>query len=101
MLKGGKTAHSAFKIPLQVDSDTVCRVSKQSSLAAEIKKLNLIIWDEASMIEKNAYHSVLNSLKDIMGEKAFEKLTILFCGDFRQTLIGQKGADCDKYFEGM
>ena len=37
ILPGGRTAHSRFKIPIDLSKGRACRVSKQSSLAAMIR----------------------------------------------------------------
>ncbi|KAL7192226.1 hypothetical protein ACSBR2_024133 [Camellia fascicularis] len=51
-LPGGCTAHSHFKIPLDINSSTNCNVGKQSVVATLIRKPKLIIWDEAPMAKK-------------------------------------------------
>ena len=51
-LPGGCTAHSRFKIPLQLFDDSCCTISKRSDLAELIKETSLIIWDEAPMKKK-------------------------------------------------
>jgi chromosomal replication initiation ATPase DnaA len=45
LLKGGRTAHSMFKIPLDIKENGVCPISRQSQLAELIQKTELIIWD--------------------------------------------------------
>lgn len=52
LLPGGRTAHSRFKIPLNVDADSVCNITKQSNLAQLIMQASLIIWDEAVMMNR-------------------------------------------------
>ncbi|KAL2454817.1 K(+) efflux antiporter 4 [Abeliophyllum distichum] len=51
LLPGARTAHSRFKIPLEINSNMSCSVSKQSALASLFKMTTLIIWDEAPMVE--------------------------------------------------
>ena len=47
LLPGGQTAHSRFKIPINVETDSFCSIRKQSDLAKLIKETTTIIWDEA------------------------------------------------------
>ncbi|KAM3359392.1 hypothetical protein P3S68_019102 [Capsicum galapagoense] len=49
ILRGGRTAHSRFKIPINVDVSFSCNISKQSVLACLIRDAKLIVWDEVSM----------------------------------------------------
>jgi len=53
ILQGGRTAHSRFKIPIDLDDNTSCNISKESSLAGLIRDAKLIVWDEVSMAKKN------------------------------------------------
>ncbi|GFP96671.1 hypothetical protein PHJA_001811200 [Phtheirospermum japonicum] len=61
ILPGGRTAHSRFRIPVDVSEGRSCKVSKQSSLATLIVECKLIIWDEAPMAKRSSIES-LNEL---------------------------------------
>ncbi|XP_062103571.1 uncharacterized protein LOC133814653 [Humulus lupulus] len=65
ILPGGRTAHSRFKFPLQIDNNISCNISKQSGLAKLLQITRLIIWDEAPMISKYAIEALDVALKDI------------------------------------
>ncbi|XP_075074083.1 uncharacterized protein LOC142161913 [Nicotiana tabacum] len=52
ILPGGRTVHSRFKFPINIDEKFSCNISKQSSLASLIRDANLIVWDEVSMVKK-------------------------------------------------
>ena len=71
LLFGGKTAHSVFKIPLQLDESSVCFFDKRSERAELIREMvliretTLIIWDEAPMMNRFAFEVVNRHLKDI------------------------------------
>ncbi|XP_075074829.1 uncharacterized protein LOC142162380 [Nicotiana tabacum] len=52
ILPGGRTAHSRFKFPIDIDEQYSCNISKQSALAALIRDAKLIVWDEVSMGKK-------------------------------------------------
>ncbi|KAF8256540.1 PIF1-like helicase-domain-containing protein, partial [Lactarius quietus] len=43
LLPGGRTAHSSFKIPLQLDIHSTCSLAKHSSFATFLKSVSLII----------------------------------------------------------
>ncbi|CAI0447414.1 unnamed protein product [Linum tenue] len=86
LLPNATTAHSRFKIPLHL-------VKKGTHLAELIQKAALIVWDEAPMTHRQAFEAVNRTLCDLMniplvgpGHKLFGGKTVLFGGDFRQTL---------------
>ncbi|KAG1096320.1 hypothetical protein G6F42_018386 [Rhizopus arrhizus] len=93
LLKGGRTAHYMFKIPLEVNTNTMCKMSPRSEIATFIKRAKIIIWDECSMVSKNLIETVNRSFQDIMGNTApFGAYLIVFGGDFRQVLPIIRGA---------
>jgi len=50
LLGEGTTAHSRFKIPIDVQSDSTCNIPAQSHLADLICEIDLMFWDEAPHI---------------------------------------------------
>lgn len=85
LLEDGATAHSVFKIPLQLDANSCCHISKQGILAKNIKKLKLLIWDEVPMIHRFVVEAIDRSFQDILQcTDPFGGVTVLFAGDFRQ-----------------
>jgi hypothetical protein len=87
LLPKGKTAHSTFKIPLDLHKDSVCNISKRSGLAQLLKEVNLIIWDEVPMTNRFAIEALDRSLQDICdSSSAFGGKVMVFIGDFRQIL---------------
>nr|XP_027122017.1 ATP-dependent DNA helicase PIF3-like [Coffea arabica] len=98
ILPGGRTtAHSRFKIPIDIFDGATCRVSKQTSLAAMIKEAKLIIWDEAPMSKKAAIEALDDLLRDLMNsEEIFGGKVVVLGGDFRQTLpVVRKGTKAE------
>jgi len=77
----GRTAHSTFKIPLKVYSDSTCNISKRSDLAELIRHTKLILWDEAVMVKRDVFEAVDRTFRDIL-----DRDDVPFGGDFRQTL---------------
>ncbi|GBP20921.1 hypothetical protein EVAR_80741_1 [Eumeta japonica] len=67
LLDGGRTAHSVFKLPLNIQNnpDAVCNIKKQSSMATVLKRCKLIIWDECTMAHKHSLEALNRTLKDI------------------------------------
>nr|GEU35586.1 hypothetical protein [Tanacetum cinerariifolium] len=53
-MTGGRTTHSRFKIPINLTTDSMCNIKKESSVAKLLCQAKLIIWDEASMTKRQA-----------------------------------------------
>ena len=89
MLPGGRTAHSALKLPLNLHSTETptCNISKSSGMGKVLQQCKLIIWDECTMAHKKSLEALDQCLKDLRGKsKPFGSTLILLAGDFRQTL---------------
>nr|XP_027071682.1 uncharacterized protein LOC113696471 [Coffea arabica] len=85
ILPGGRTAHSRFKISINIFAGATCQVSKQTSIAAMIKEAKLIIWDEAPMSKKAAIEALDDLLRDLMNsEEVSGGKVVVLGGDFRQ-----------------
>ncbi len=94
LLTGGRTAHSAFKLPLNlVHTETpTCNISKGTDAAAVLKECQLIVWDECTMVHKRALEALDRTLRDIRGSQSLlGGVTLLIAGDFRQTPSHPKG----------
>ncbi|XP_073827769.1 uncharacterized protein [Musca autumnalis] len=100
LLEGGKTAHTTFKLPLNLThvETPVCNISKQSNMAQILKDCKLIVWDESTMSHKNAFEAVDRTLKDIRNSTEYMGgITTLLAGDFRQTLpVIPRGTKADE-----
>nr|XP_009796511.1 PREDICTED: uncharacterized protein LOC104243081 isoform X1 [Nicotiana sylvestris]XP_009796512.1 PREDICTED: uncharacterized protein LOC104243081 isoform X1 [Nicotiana sylvestris]XP_009796513.1 PREDICTED: uncharacterized protein LOC104243081 isoform X1 [Nicotiana sylvestris]XP_009796514.1 PREDICTED: uncharacterized protein LOC104243081 isoform X1 [Nicotiana sylvestris]XP_009796515.1 PREDICTED: uncharacterized protein LOC104243081 isoform X1 [Nicotiana sylvestris]XP_009796516.1 PREDICTED: unch len=66
ILPGGRTAHSRFKIPIDIDENFTCNISKQTALATLIQDSKLIVWDEVSMAKGKMIEAFYTLLKDLM-----------------------------------
>ncbi|GKA29924.1 zf-CCHC domain-containing protein [Tanacetum coccineum] len=64
--KGGRTTHSRFAIPINVVEDSMCHIAADSDLADLIRKANLIIWDEAPMINRHCYEAFDRALQILL-----------------------------------
>ncbi|KAL4084748.1 hypothetical protein QTP88_027663 [Uroleucon formosanum] len=67
LLHRGKTAHSAFKLPLHLNTIEIptCNINKQSNMANVLKKCKLIVWDQSPMSHKKGFEAFNNCLKDL------------------------------------
>ncbi|XP_038718166.1 uncharacterized protein LOC120011170 [Tripterygium wilfordii] len=95
LLPGGRTAHSRFKIPIEIHEELSCHIKKGTQLAELIKITSLIVWDEAPMAHRNCFEALDRSLNDILANDAeiadnspslFGGKTVPLGGDFRQIL---------------
>ena len=85
LLKGGRTVHAQFKLPVPVVDDSTCFVSAASPLADELRAASLIVWDEVAMAPSHALDAIDRLLRDLRGNLApFGGCPVLFGGDFRQ-----------------
>ena len=87
LLMGGRTAHSRFKLPLELTESSTCSITKQSATAKLLQKARIIIWDEAPMMHRYTFEAVDRTLQDVMcNNKPFGGKVMVLSGDFRQVL---------------
>ncbi|XP_031250057.1 uncharacterized protein LOC116107926 [Pistacia vera] len=90
LLPEGRTTHSCFRIPLDITDKSTCDIKKGTQLADLIRKMSLIIWDEAPIANRYCFEALDRSLKDKDDqsnvEKMFGGMTVALGGDFRQIL---------------
>ncbi|XP_044592065.1 uncharacterized protein LOC123270186 [Cotesia glomerata] len=87
LLEGGRTAHSALKLPLnmQINETPACNIVKNSAMAKILQVCKLIVWDECTMAHKRSLEALDRTLKDLRDNNIFGGAMILLSGDFRQT----------------
>ncbi|CAN6372728.1 unnamed protein product [Urochloa humidicola] len=93
LLPGGRTPHSRFKIPLNIEENSICAIKKNTHLAQLIQQTSLIIWDEAPVNHRYCFEALDRTMRDILSAndpslsaKQFGGITVVLGGDFRQTL---------------
>ncbi|KAL4559822.1 hypothetical protein LXL04_031968 [Taraxacum kok-saghyz] len=93
LLTGGRTAHSRFRIPLDIDKDSCCAIDVGSELAELINIAELIIWDEAPLQHRHGFEAVDRTFRDVCRyhlpdaeNKIFGGKVVVLGGDFRQIL---------------
>nr|GEV00799.1 putative PIF1 DNA helicase/replication protein A1-like protein [Tanacetum cinerariifolium] len=64
--QGGRTAHSIFHIPINIDETSTFSICPQSDLGALLKKCKLIIWDEAPITNKLCFEALDRTLRDVL-----------------------------------
>ncbi|KAG8718749.1 hypothetical protein FRC08_004455 [Ceratobasidium sp. 394] len=88
LLPGRHTSHSQFKIPINIHEASTCSIGKNSDLAQLLRRTKLIIWDEVPMQHKHCTEAFDRTCQDLFSkpDQLFGGLTVVFGGDFRQTL---------------
>ncbi|XP_015960600.1 uncharacterized protein LOC107484558 [Arachis duranensis] len=93
LLPNGRTAHSRFKILLNITENSVCNIKPGSPQAMLLLKAKLIIWDEAPMVSRYCYEALDKYLGDTMRysltyskDLPFGGKVVVLGGDFRQIL---------------
>ncbi|XP_052756253.1 ATP-dependent DNA helicase pif1-like [Galleria mellonella] len=89
LLEGCRTAHSAFKLPLNLQTikEPTCNIAKHSAMTKVLAVSKIIIWDECTMAHKRALEALNRTLKDLRNDsRCFGGAMILLSGDFRQIL---------------
>ncbi|XP_061345413.1 uncharacterized protein LOC133291177 [Gastrolobium bilobum] len=93
LLPGGRTAHSRFRIPIQINEDSTCNIRPKSTIAELLSKTKLIIWDEAPMVHRFCFEALYRTLRDVLRisdtscvDMPFGGKVVVLGGDFRQIL---------------
>ncbi|KAI9383363.1 hypothetical protein POPTR_013G071501v4 [Populus trichocarpa] len=93
LLLRGRTSHSRFKIPLEVNENSTCEIKHNTHLSRLLEMTSLIVWDEAPMNNRFYFEALDRSLQDILKtldgrrlNNPFGGKSILLGGDFRQIL---------------
>ncbi|XP_035836020.1 uncharacterized protein LOC110888601 [Helianthus annuus] len=91
LLSRGRTAHSRFHVPINLNEDSVCHIKPNTEVANLLNEAKLIIWDEAPMVHKHAFEALDRTMKDVLSvfdlrnsELPFGGKAIVFGCDFRQ-----------------
>uniref|UniRef100_A0A8R1ICM2 ATP-dependent DNA helicase n=2 Tax=Caenorhabditis japonica TaxID=281687 RepID=A0A8R1ICM2_CAEJA len=96
LLSNGRTSASLFKLKIGNDSKT-SNHSKGSNETKKLKEVDVIIWDECSMISKTALETADFVLRDLPDSPfSFGGKRIVLGGDFRQILpVIRRGTKTD------
>ena len=89
LLTRGRTLHSTFKIPLDLQAMDIpiCSIKKGTALSRVIQEGKATVVDEAPMTNKLAFEALDRTLRDLTGkDQPMGGMCMLLCGDFRQIL---------------
>ncbi|GJR68313.1 DNA helicase [Tanacetum coccineum] len=81
LLPSSRTAHSRFKLPLELTEESLCRITMNTQFGKLLADTDLIIWDEAPMNDRRCFEALDRSLRDIV-----DKPSSLFGG--KSVLLG-------------
>ena len=85
LLPRGRTAHSAFGIPINVKEGQSCCIVKESGRAQLLRTADVIFWDEAPMAHRHCHEALERTLRDICGiDMPWGGKIVVMGGDFRQ-----------------
>ncbi|XP_044591741.1 ATP-dependent DNA helicase pif1-like [Cotesia glomerata] len=81
LLDGGRTAHSTFKLPLDIHHkpDAMCNIKKNSGIAAVLRKSSIIIWNECTMAHKYSLEALHRTMQNLNSNNKLFRGTILLC----------------------
>lgn len=100
LLDGGRTAHSTFKLPLNLlhIDDPICNIKRGTDAAKVLQECALIVWDECTMSPKAGFEALDRTLRDLRDtDKIMGGLTVVLSGDFRQILpVVPRGTRADE-----
>jgi len=89
LLLGDRTAHSRFKILIDLHDESTCSITQQMKVVELVCKVDLIIWDDTSMMHHQAFKVIDQTLRDLMQlddaqatKKIFGGKTVVLGGDF-------------------
>ena len=97
LLTGGKTAHSVFKLPLDINRYELptCTIQKNTARARLLSLAKVVVWDECTMVQfplHTVHHRVRNEL--FFPFQIKRRLKILFV--YRKISIKQRGKETTK-----
>jgi hypothetical protein len=87
---GGRTAHSRFKIPIDLQDESTCNITQQMKVAELVRKADLIIWDEAPMMHRRDFEAIDRTLRDLMQLDEAQVTDKIFGGKIGVKRLGQR-----------
>jgi hypothetical protein len=81
LLHHGRTSHSRFHIPIDIQPESMCTIPAQSAVAELLRHTKLIIWDEISSQHRYCFEAVDRTLKDLRkSSEWFGGIPVVFAG---------------------
>jgi hypothetical protein len=86
LLHHGRTSHSRFHIPIDIQPESVCAIPAQSTVAELFRRTKLIVWDEISSQHRYCFEAVDRTLKDLhKSDEWFGGIPVVFAGPLDTT----------------
>jgi hypothetical protein len=87
LLKGGRTCHSRFRLPVPIVENSTSGVKPNSSEGGALRSAKVIILDEGPMAPSMALNVIHRTMCDITNDnRPFGGKVVVIGGDFRQCL---------------
>jgi len=77
LLPGGRTAHSCFNVPCDVDVSSLCDIRRGSMLCELIESASLVIWDETLLTHHHAFEALDRTFRDVLAHRLEEALGLV------------------------
>jgi hypothetical protein len=88
LLHNGRTSHSRFHIPIDIQPESTCAIPAQSALAELLRSTSLIIWDEVSAQNRYCFEAVNRTLQDLRkNSEWFGGIPVVFAGEKNTTIL--------------
>ena len=86
LLHNGRTVHHRLKVPLKIEQNSFCPISKRSNLAHLLRQSKLLIIDEMSMGHRYVFEAIDRTLRVLRDapDTLFGGLTVIMSGDWTQ-----------------
>jgi hypothetical protein len=81
LLPGGRTTHSRFRIPCDIDVSSTCNIKKGTMLAELIKCTSLVIWDEAFMTHRMTFEALDRTFRNLFETNLATNASLPFGGN--------------------
>jgi hypothetical protein len=82
LLHHGRTSHSRFHIPIDIQSESLCAIPAQSALAELLRLTSLIVWDEISSQNRYCFEAVDRTLQDLRkNSQSYGGIPVVFAGE--------------------
>ncbi|XP_071700069.1 uncharacterized protein [Rutidosis leptorrhynchoides] len=93
LLASGQTAHSRFRIPIDITDESGCNIKKKTHMTTLLRRTELIIWDVVPMNDRKCLEALDRTLRDIFDNPKvpFGGLPFVLGGYFCQTLPVKRG----------
>ena len=103
LLPHGRTVHQRFKVPIDINSTSMCSIRERSAAAELVRRCKLLIIDEVTMAHRHVYETLDRSFQSLRkNDKPFGAMTVVFSGDWCQILpVVKRGSPADIMYASL